>query len=258
MKRRGKRKRRLRLSWLLTALALAAGLWLLRSRLPEILGLRTLQGSQLATELTLVPAGSIPNMGLEIPPYTGETVTVLADNQPGFGPDFPVYEGSYAHYSELDALGRSGAAMACIGLENMPLEPRPPMDESLRPVGYRNAVYEDLIEDRFLYNRCHILGYQLSGDAGDLHNLFTGTRELNVAGMLPYENRVAACLREQGGHVLYRVTPRYQDRELVPRDVELEAWSVEDHGKALCFHVFVHNVQPGIVIDYRTGESRRA
>ncbi len=253
-RRKGKGKRLLSVLLALALLCLAA--YFQRDRLLRVLGLRQ-EGLTEQTELVIVPAGSVPNMGLEIPPYEGELVTVMADGQPGFGPDFPRFEGCYARYSELDKLGRAGAAEACIGLESMPLNERGPIGD-LRPSGWHNARYDDLIEDQFLYNRCHILGYQLSGDNGDIHNLFTGTRYLNVEGMLPYENQVASHLRLMGGHVLYRAAPRYAGRELVPRGIELEAWSVEDHGRGVCFHVFIHNVQPGVVIDYATGESRRA
>ena len=241
---------------LLILLLLTAALPYRKDRVLAVLGLAPPEPTVL-TQLHLVPAGSIPNMGLPIPPYEGEAVTVMAENQPGFGPEYPVFERCYTDYSELDPLGRAGAAMACIGLESMPTVERGSIGD-LRPSGWHNVRSDDLIEDHFLYNRCHILGYQLSGDNGDLHNLFTGTRYLNVEGMLPYENEVASWLRSMGGHVLYRATPRYEGRELVARGIELEAWSVEDHGRGVCFHVFVHNVQPGIVIDYATGESRRA
>ena len=210
------------------------------------------------TELTVLPAGSIPVTGIPIPAWEGEPFTELSGNVPGFGREGLRFEECYAHFSELDSLGRAGPAMACIGVETMPTVQRESVDSSLHPSGWHNAVYDGIIEDRFLYNRCHILGWQLCGDSGDIHNLFTGTRYLNVEGMLPFENQVAQHLREMGGHVLYRAVPRYEGKELVPRGIELEAWSLEDQGRGLCFHVFVHNVQPGVIIDYATGESRAA
>ena len=208
--------------------------------------------------LELYPAGSIPTTPISIPAYTGELCTLLSGNVPGFGLEGLSYQGSYAHYSELDALGRAGPAMACLGREDLPSLDRGELSSDLKPSGWHNARYDQLIEDYFLYNRCHILGYQLSGDSGDIHNLFTGTDYLNKQGMLPYENQVAQYLRQSRNHVLYRVTPRYAGDELVCRGVEMEAWSLEDRGRSLCFHVFVHNVQPGVVIDYATGESRAA
>ena len=117
--------------------------------------------------------------------------------------------------------------------------------------------YDELIEDGFLYNRCHVIGFLLCGDDATKENLFTGTRRLNRELMLPYEKQVASCIEETGMHVLYRVTPRYRGSDALAFGAEMEAFSVEDHGREVCFHVFVYNVQPGIVIDYATGESRR-
>lgn len=248
-----KLKRTLRLLLLLALLVL--GLYTFRDRLPAVFGLE--KAPELPAELTLMPAGQLAPPAVEIPAYTGSSFTELGGNVPAFGREALSYRECYARYSELDSLGRAGAALACIGWEVMPRTERGPIGD-LRPSGFRNARYDDLIEDHYLYNRCHIIGYQLSGDNGDIHNLFTGTRYLNVEGMLPFENQVAAYLRESGKHVLYRATPLYQGRELVARGIELEAWSLEDQGQSVCFHVFVHNVQPGVIIDYATGESSRA
>ena len=233
-----------------------------RDALQEFLGRRSAAAPASATAspsvLELYPSGSIPTTPASIPAYTGELVTVLSGNVPGFGLEGLSYRGSYAHYSELDALGRAGPAMACLGREDLPSLDRGELSPELKPSGWHNARYDELIEDHFLFNRCHILGYQLSGDSGDIHNLFTGTDYLNKQGMLPYENQVAQYLRQSKNHVLYRVTPLYVGDELVPRGVQMEAWSLEDRGRGLCFHVFVHNVQPGVIIDYATGKSRAA
>ena len=208
--------------------------------------------------LELYPTGAIPTSPVTIPPYANQAYTTLSRNVPGFGLDALSYRGSYAHYSELDELGRAGPAMACIGREDLPQLDRGELLPELKPSGWHSTRYDDLIEDHFLFNRCHILGYQLSGDNGDIHNLFTGTDYLNKQGMLPFENQVAQYLRQSKNHVLYRVTPLYQGSDLVCRGVQMEAWSLEDRGRGLCFHVFVHNIQPGVIIDYATGDSRAA
>ena len=233
-----------------------------RDALQEVLGHEISFAPASATaapsSLELYPAGSIPTTPVSIPAYTGEAYTVLSNNVPGFGRDGLGYYGSYAHYSELDALGRAGPAMACLGREDLPGVERGEVPAELKPSGWHSTRYDELIENHFLFNRCHILGYQLSGDNGDIHNLFTGTDYLNTQSMLSFENQVAQYLRQSKNHVLYRVTPLYAGTELVPRGVQMEAWSLEDRGRGLCFHVFVHNVQPGVVIDYATGDSRAA
>lgn len=193
----------------------------------------------------------------EIPAYAGEDVVVLCGNQPGFTEDELTTE-TFVRFSPLDRLGRTGAATACLGLETMPTQPRAAIDANIRPSGWHTVRYDELIEDGFLYNRCHVIGYLLCSDNATPENLFTGTRQLNREGMLPYEKQVAEYIEETGNHVLYRVTPRYDGRGLLALGVEMEACSVEDRGRGVCFHVFVYNVQPGIVIDYATGESRRA
>ena len=193
----------------------------------------------------------------EIPAWTGEDVIVLGGNLPAFSPEELTTE-SFVRFSPLDRQGRTGAGTACLGPETLPTQPRAAIDASIRPSGWHTVRYDDLIEDGFLYNRCHVIGYLLCGDNATAENLFTGTRRLNHELMLPYEKQVADCIAETGMHVLYRVTPRYQGRDALAFGVEMEAYSVEDGGREICFHVFVYNVQPGIVIDYATGESRRA
>lgn len=162
---------------------------------------------------------------------------------------------SFETYSELDALGRCGVAYANISKDLMPTEERGEIG-MIKPSGWHTVKYPEVIEDLFLYNRCHLIGYQLSGENANEKNLITGTRYLNVEGMLPFENKVAAYVRKTGNHVLYRVTPVFEGDNLVAEGVLMEAFSVEDAGKGVEFCVFAYNIQPGIEIDYATGESR--
>ena len=162
-------------------------------------------------------------------------------------------EESYETYSPLDELGRCGVAQANIGLDLMPTEKRGSIGQ-VKPSGWQTVKY-DIVDGKYLYNRCHLIGYQLSGENANRENLITGTRYMNVEGMLPFENMVADYVKETENHVLYRVTPVFEGSELVARGVQIEALSVEDNGDGICFNVFVFNVQPGIVIDYATGDS---
>lgn len=182
--------------------------------------------------------------------------TVLNDNVPLFT-EADRNLGVFETYASLDDLGRCGTAFANIGPELMPTEPRGEIG-SVQPSGWHTVRYDDLIDGNYLYNRCHLIGYQLAGENANECNLITGTRYLNNEGMLPFENMVADYVQETGNHVLYRVTPDFRGEELVARGVEMEAYSLEDDGAGICFHVYVYNVQPGIVIDYATGESQRA
>ena len=150
-------------------------------------------------------------------------------------------------------MGRCGEAFACIGEEIMPTEERGVIGQ-IKPSGWQMAKY-DIVDGKYLYNRCHLIGYQLSGENANERNLITGTRYMNIEGMLPFENMVADYIKETGNHVLYRVTPIFKDNELVARGVQMEARSMEDDGEGICFHVYVYNVQPGITIDYATGKS---
>lgn len=212
----------------------------------------------LAYSLRHPGASLLPRAGeTEIPAWAGQDVVVLEGNQPAFTED-ELTTACFVRFSPLDRLGRTGAATACLGLETMPTQPRAAIDANIRPSGWHSVRYDDLIEDGFLYNRCHVIGYLLCGDNATPENLFTGTRRLNHELMLPYEKEVAAYIEETGNHVLYRVTPRYDGRGLLPIGVEMEACSVEDRGRGVCFHVFAYNVQSGVVIDYATGSSRRA
>lgn len=196
-----------------------------------------------------------PLLVLDVPEYDGEPYVVIGDNQPDFALE-DLTEESFEYYSALDSLGRCGTAYANIGQDLMPTEGRGAIGQ-VKPTGWQ-AVKYDCIEGKYLYNRCHLIGYQLTAENANRENLITGTRYLNVEGMLPFENEAADYVRETGGHVLYRVTPVFDGEDLVAKGVEMEAYSVEDAGESVCFHVFVYNVQPGIVIDYATGESREA
>ena len=162
----------------------------------------------------------------------------------------------FEYYTELDELGRCGMTIACVGVELMPTEDRGEIG-SVKPTGWQSVKY-DIVDGRYLYNRCHLIGFQLTGENANKANLITGTRYLNIEGMLPFENMVADYVKETENHVLYRVTPIFHGEELVARGVLLEGWSVEDSGEDICFCVYAYNNQPGIVIDYATGESQLA
>ncbi len=202
-----------------------------------------------------LPAGTQASFSLEdIPAFSGEPYVVLEDNQPGFTQEELTTQG-FEEYSPLDLLGRCGTAYACVGLETMPTEDRESISQ-VKPSGWQTAEYStSLVDGGYLYNRCHLIGFQLTGENANQENLITGTRYLNVEGMLPFENLVADYVKETGNHVLYRVTPVFSGQELVARGVELEALSVEDGGEGVCFHVYCYNNQPGIQIDYATGDS---
>ena len=182
-----------------------------------------------------------------------EPYTVVNDNIPTFTKDEITTE-SFEHYSDLDDLGRCGPASACIGIDLMPTEERGAIGQ-VKPSGWQTVKY-DIVDGKYLFNRCHLIGYQLSGENANEKNLITGTRYLNVDGMLPFENQVADYVKETEYHVMYRVTPVFEGDNLVAAGVQMEAYSVEDAGDGVCFNIFAYNVQPGVVIDYATGESR--
>ena len=187
-----------------------------------------------------------------IPPYDGTPYVVLNDNQPSFTEE-DMTDVSYEFYSDLDELGRCGVTEACIGRDLMPTEKRGDIS-SVKPTGWVQNQY-DFVDGKSLWNRCHLIGFQLAGENANECNLLTGTRYLNVEGMLPFENLVADYVKETDNHVLYRVTPAFQGTELVARGVQMEAYSVEDSGDGVCFNVFCYNVQPGVEIDYATGDN---
>lgn len=189
----------------------------------------------------------------DIPDYSDEPYVVINDNVPYFTKE-DVTTTSYESYSELDEEGRCGVAIASIGEDLMPTEDRKPIGK-IKPSGWHTVKYNDLIDGNYLYNRCHLIGFQLTAENANEKNLITGTRYLNTEGMLPFENMVADYIKETNNHVLYRVTPVFEEDDLVARGVRMEAQSVEDDGDGICFHVFCYNVQPGIIIDYASGES---
>ena len=188
----------------------------------------------------------------EIPAYSGEPYVVLEDNMPDFAEE-DMTTTSFESYSPLDSLGRCCVAYANIGVDLMPTEERGAIGQ-VKPTGWQTVRY-DIVDGRYLYNRCHLIGFQLTGENANEENLITGTRYMNVDGMLPFENLVADYVKETDNHVLYRVTPVFEGQNLVAGGVQMEAWSVEDEGEGVCFNVYVYNVQPGITIDYATGES---
>lgn len=188
----------------------------------------------------------------DIPAFSGEPFVVINQNEPEFSAEDLVDE-SYEYYSPLDSLGRCGYTMACIGRDIMPTEDRESIS-SVKPTGWVQNKY-DFVDGKSLYNRCHLIGFQLTGENANERNLVTGTRYCNVEGMLPFENMVADYVKETGNHVLYRVTPVYDGEDLVARGIQMEARSVEDDGAGICFNVYVYNSQPGVVIDYATGEN---
>lgn len=191
----------------------------------------------------------------DIPEYSGSPYVEVSGNVPSFTD--AALTSPAETYAPLDPLGRCGSAMAIVSRETMPTEERGSIG-MVKPSGWHTVRYDDLISDRYLYNRCHLIGYQLTAENANERNLITGTRYLNVEGMLPFENEVADYVEATGNRVLYRVTPLFVGDELVARGVQMEAKSVEDGGAGVSFNVFCHNVQPGIQIDYQTGQSRRS
>ena len=190
----------------------------------------------------------------EVPDFTGIPYIEINGNKPWFDKDQKNTK-AFEEYSDLDSLGRCGPAMANVCVELMPTEERGEIG-MIKPSGWHTVKYDDIIEDRYLYNRCHLIAYSLTGENANEKNLITGTRFMNVNGMLPFEIQVANYIRDTNNHVLYRVTPVFNGKELVARGVIIEAWSVEDNGRGICFNIFCYNNQPGIKIDYTTGESR--
>ena len=188
--------------------------------------------------------------------YNGEPYVELNDNVPNFTTREKNNTKAFENYHRLDALGRCGTAYANICKELMPTEKRGAIG-MVKPSGW-NTVKYDVVDGKYLYNRCHLIGFQLAGENANKKNLITGTRYLNVDGMLPFEDEVADYVKNTDHHVLYRVTPVFKGDNLVAEGVEMEAYSVEDKGKGICFHVFVYNVQPGVEINYADGKSKLA
>lgn len=188
----------------------------------------------------------------DIPEYSGEDYIILNNNVPNFS-ESDLTTTSFEEYSPLDSLGRCGVAYANVGTDIMPTEKRESIS-SVKPSGWQSVKY-DIVEGKYLYNRSHLIGYQLTAENANARNLITGTRYFNATLMLPYENMVADYIKETNNHVLYRVTPLFEGNNLVATGVQMEAKSVEDNGEGIEFNVFVYNVQPGITIDYATGNN---
>lgn len=189
----------------------------------------------------------------DIPEFDGKTpYVIINNNEPNF-PEEDFNSNSFEKYSELDSLGRCGVAYANVSKETMPTEARGEISK-VKPTGWHTVKY-DCVEGKYLYNRCHLIGYQLTAENANKQNLITGTRYLNVDGMFPFENQVAEYVKQENGHVLYRVTPIFKENNLVANGVQMEAESVEDKGEKVKFNVYAFNVQPNIKIDYLTGNS---
>lgn len=189
-----------------------------------------------------------------VPTYTKDAQYIINDDKPFFNDTEKKNTEAFESYSALDSLKRCGVAYANICLELMPTEERGEIG-SVKPSGWHTVKYNGLVDGNYLYNRCHLIGFQLAGENANEKNLITGTRYLNIQGMLDQENEIASYVKSTGNHVLYRVTPIFIGDELVCRGLVLEAWSVEDSGTGICFCRFGYNVQPGIKIDYMTGDS---
>ena len=189
----------------------------------------------------------------DIPEFSEQAYVVINNNIPKFSENDYKLE-AFESYSELDTLGRCGVAYACVCKETMPTEERGEIGQ-VKPSGWHTIKY-DIVDGKYLYNRCHLIGYQLTAENANKSNLITGTRYLNVVGMLPFENEVAEYVKQTDNHVLYRVTPIFEGNNLVANGVQMEAKSIEDDGTGVCFNIYAYNAQPGIIIDYATGESK--
>ena len=197
------------------------------------------------------PATDVPLLD-QIPPFSGEPYIELCGGEPGFVAEDATTD-PIEYYAPLDEFGRCGPAFCCLGLETLSTEPRGSIS-SVHPTGWHNKEY-DIVDGGWLYNRCHLVAHQLAGEDANPNNLITGTRYFNVEGMLPFEEMVADYIRTTGNHVLYRVTPLFAGDNLVASGVQMEALSMEDGGMGMSFNVFVYNCQPGVIIDYGTGEN---
>ncbi len=193
-----------------------------------------------------------PTVWADIPSYQGDSFSLVLDGKPYFAAN-AITTQVFELYSNLDTKGRCGTAFACCGTALMPAGSRGDIS-SVKPSGWKQAQY-DFVDGKYLYNRCHLIGWQLSGEDANKGNLITGTRYMNTEGMLPFENMVADYIKETNNHVMYRVTPWFYGNELVARGVQIEAYSVEDSGEGICFNVFCHNVQPGVTLNYADGSS---
>lgn len=248
-----------RISILTTILLLLFGSYIGVEQLPELEALSQKNQKNIETEnaksldmtasdIEISEAAELTHLQEEIP------FIEINGNVPQFSEIDKERTDAFEMYSDLDCLGRCGVAYANICKEIMPTEERGTIGQ-IRPSGWHTVKYNGIVDGNYLYNRCHLIGFQLAGENANELNLITGTRYLNISGMLVWENQVAEYVKETENHVLYRVTPIFVKNELVCRGVHIEAWSVEDEGRGICFSVFCPNVQPGITIDYTTGES---
>lgn len=187
-----------------------------------------------------------------IPEFSGEPYIEINNNVPSFE-KFEITDKGFESYSELDYLGRCGSCIASVGIETMPTEERGNISH-IKPTGWQSVQYDN-VDQGSLYNRCHLIGFQLTGENANEEILITGTRYMNVEGMLPFENMIAEYVLETGNHVMYRVTPIFEDDNLLANGVNLEAYSVEDNGSGVSFNVYCYNVQPDIYIDYTDGDN---
>ena len=203
-------------------------------------------------QVDLVSAGTLVFDLASVPAYSGQSYAIVNDNKPYFT-DADLTAVSFETYSDLDSLGRCSVAYASVGKDLMPTEERGSIGQ-VKPSGWHTIKYDN-VDGKYLYNRCHLIGYQLTAENANEKNLITGTRYLNVQGMLPFENMTADYVKETGNHVLYRVTPVFEGSNLVASGVLMEAESVEDKGEGILYCVYVYNVQPGININYATGDS---
>lgn len=192
------------------------------------------------------------NIG-QIPEYSGKAYVTINNNKPNFKEEDKTTK-SFEKYSNLDSLNRCGAAYANVSKETMPTEERGRIG-MIKPSGWHTVKYNN-VDGKYLYNRCHLIGYQLTGENANEKNLITCTRYMNTVGMLEFENKVANYVKETNNHVLYRVTPIFEGNNLLASGTQMEAYSVEDQGKGISFNVYVYNIQEGITIDYKTGESK--
>ena len=209
--------------------------------------------SSYGNELEGYTLGSMDEILAMVPEFTDQPYVVINNNVPFFTDEEKETVDAFEYYSELDELGRCGMAIANVCKELMPTGERGNIGQ-VKPTGWQTAKYDN-IDGKYLYNRCHLIGFQLTGENANEKNLITGTRYMNVDGMLPFENMIDDYVDETENHVLYRVTPVFEGEELVARGALMEAYSVEDEGEGICFNVYVYNNQPGVVIDYATGES---
>ncbi|SCY02468.1 DNA-entry nuclease [Butyrivibrio hungatei] len=203
----------------------------------------------------LLPEANVSNSVSEETDFSGEASVEVNGNKPTFTED-EIVDQSFEKYGEQDSLGRCTTAVACVGQDIMPTEKRESIAR-IKPTGWKQNKYPGVVRSKppYLYNRCHLIGFQLTGENDNDKNFVTGTRYLNVDGMLPYENMVASYVKESGNHVMYRVTPVFEGDNLLCSGVNIEALSVEDGGAGICFNVFCYNVQPGVVLNYADGSN---